>query len=1408
MGTAESTVHYFERQREFYISGKENAFYAVIRIPIGPVDFRVSGDRVEVSGDRTGILWNDRAIGDGAFAVQNGDVILAADYCITFFRDRIELDGILENATIRLPEMEAPARLFEGYPYYKRSPRVIYTVPEKKVEIKAPPARKQFSRGGLLAAVLPSAAMLLFTILMGFVLKRGAFIYMSAGMTGITMIFSVRNFLDQRKEIRNFNAKRDAVYHDYLLEKRKNIRKERAKEREALDYRAPDGSALIEMLQHGSSRLYERTITDDDFLCVNLGYYKGKSAVTVKYDKEDITVEKDPLAEEAREIPKEYGEIDRLPLEVDLKKAHLGLVGSRKNIHEELKYLMLQMTFFQSYRDLQIILIHSASYRKDFHYMRWYPHLKIQAINITGEIDGAQARDQILGSLNQILKDRKQKIAEKSQETVFTPYFLFLIDEPKLILNHAIMEYLQGSSQNLGFSIIYCTDQVSNLPENIHTVCILENREDGRLLLDAGERKNRSFLLPHVSGLPLEESARMLAGIIHQQGVSSKIPESVTFFDMYQIEKPEELHTEKRWKQNHAYRSLAVPLGLRAEDDIVELNLHEKAHGPHGLVAGTTGSGKSEIIQSYILSLALNFSPLEVGFLLIDYKGGGMANLFQNLPHLLGTITNLDKAESTRAMASIKSELARRERIFSEAKVNNINGYNKKFLNGDVAEPLPHLFIISDEFAELKKEQPEFMSELVSTARVGRSLGMHLILATQKPSGVVDDQIWSNSHFHLCLKVQNEGDSREMLRTPDAANITQAGRAYLQVGSNEIYELFQSAWSGAVYQGGQTEEEKEDDRVWMVNSLGQGELLNQDLSSPLDSTETKATQLDVLVAYLHNLYEENRPAVEPRKPWLPSLPEELVSPYTQEIRDSAGFLEADYTLGLGMVDIPEEQKQEEYALDLLKNGNLLYMASSGFGKSVLLTDIVMGLSMKNSVRNLIFYILDWGNSALIPLKALPHVADYIGMDDEEKNTKFRKIILDEISERKRKFAKAMAQNFSVYRQMQADRLPAIGIVIDNYDGIKDLGEDMEQFVQRVARDGAGLGIYLIATITRENAMRGSVLNTFKERIAGYNFNPSENRALVGKSEFALEETKKGRALVRLNNVNVMQLYTPVSCRSDVQYIEDLQNLVGRIAAASSEEPAEHIPVLPEDLYFSQLHEYPGYSGEPDRIPVGIETEQLHVVYLNLTGHMGIIIGGAQTGKTNVIHNVLRRLAGRKIWLFDNAAQTSVGFRNQENLEYAVGLEQISGALEEIGRLIEERKEEFEEAQIDDVSLIRSRFLDKAEKVYLVIDGAQELETLFSEARKGKLLDRIAEAASWGVDVISASDQKLPFSGSRYMDSLKQIKAGIVLGNIKEQRIYDVPRIREENHNPKFGYLVDNGTVQKLMIACSEEPGEV
>lgn len=229
--------------------------------------------------------------------------------------------------------------------------------------------------------------------------------------------------------------------------------------------------------------------------------------------------------------------------------------------------------------------------------------------------------------------------------------------------------------------------------------------------------------------------------------------------------------------------------------------------------------------------------------------------MFHELPHHLGTITNLDGQGSVRALISVKAELSRRQRIFGKYQVNHINGYMKLFKEGRASEPIPHLFIISDEFAELKKEQPDFMKELISAARIGRSLGVHLILATQKPSGVVDEQIWSNSRFKLCLKVQEEMDSKEVLRTMDAANITIPGRAYLKVGNNETYELFQAALSKAPYRE-EIGEDAADERVYVVNELGQGELVNEDLSGGEGDYRLCRTQLEAAVEQIRKIAEE------------------------------------------------------------------------------------------------------------------------------------------------------------------------------------------------------------------------------------------------------------------------------------------------------------------------------------------------------------------------------------------------------------------------------------------------------------------------------------------------------------------------------------------------------------------------
>ena len=1342
------------------------------------------------------VLYNGTDAGTDPITVQNGDELQVEDLRITFFKDRLEV--IAESGSFQttlLPEHGEEA-YFEGFPVYKRSPRMTYQIQEEEVVIKAPPRKKEMSKSSLAQLIIPPVCMMALTVAMGIFMKRGPYMYMTAGMTAITLIFSIQRFISERRSVRQDNRERAVMYDEYLLKKRKEIRKLRGKEREAVRYQNPTLPMLQDMVLEYSSRIYERSVLDDDFLKVNLGYRSGKSRINVTYEEKELDLTRDELIERAKKIPEEFKEIDGIPVEIDLKRSHLGLVGNKRNIHEQLKYMMAQLTFFHSYHDLQIVFIHSGAYREDFRYMRWYPHLRLSFINVVGEICSEQIRDQILGSVQQVLKERKLKQEEEKKANVFLPQFLFVIDEPKLILNHAIMEYLQSREMGLGFSIIYTTDQSSNLPENVRTICILDNSEEARLLLEEGERKNIRFDVQHTYGIQLERMARALSPLVHELGIVSRVPEKLTFFQMYQAESPEELQPEQRWQEHNAYKSLAVPIGAKAENEYTELDLHEKAHGPHGLIAGTTGSGKSETIQTYILSLAVNFHPHEVGFLLIDYKGGGMANLFAHLPHLLGTITNLDKSESMRAMVSIKAELARRQRIFGEYGVNHINDYQKLFRLGKAEEPLPHLFTISDEFAELKKEQPEFMAELDSASRIGRSLGVHLILATQKPSGVVDDQIWSNSRFRLCLKVQSASDSKEMLHTADAANITQTGRGYLQVGNNEIYELFQSAWSGAAF-GTKEEQKEEDDRVYLLNELGQGEALNKDFSGNAESRQIKKTQLDVTVEYLAELYAQEQ-CVPVKKTWLPSLPYQIVSPHLKSVGDSAAFEKLDLKLGVGFMDVPEEQAQREYLLDLEKNGHLLYLSSSGCGKTMFLTQVILGLSAKNAVKNLNFYILDLGNSGMIPLRQLPHVADYMNFDHTEKITKFQKLILDEMQERKRKLARAMVQNFSVYNETQPDTLKAIVIAVDQYEVIKELEDSVETFLQKISRDGAGLGIYLLVTTSRDSAMRNATRNNFKVRIGGFNFDESELSSFIGRSQYKLPEEHKGRALVKTDGIHVMQLYTPVDFESEKEYDQKLKELISRICELSTEEKAKEIPVMPEELTLDMLSSYPGYESTRTKVPVGIDTSSLQAYYLPMETSPAFVIGGVKTGKTNVIRNMLELIRGEVTYLFDSKNHDLASYQSRDKLVYAGDKASAAEALGKISEEVSRRKEGYEEAKLDQMDLTAAEFMKSLPPVYVMIDMLQDLYENIGE--DNSLIDILEEAVRYGIYILVTSEMKVKkMTRSKFIDMLIASREALILGNIREQLLFSYTGIREENRKVEFGYYHNAGVSRKVKL---------
>lgn len=328
-----------------------------------------------------------------------------------------------------------------------------------------------------------------------------------------------------------------------------------------------------------------------------------------------------------------------------------------------------------------------------------------------------------------------------SGETCQPHYVVFVLNDWG-IKTHPVAQYIPNA-QKCNASYFFFENEKKDLPLWCSRIITLDSHCSGVMVSSGDRDRVERFTYDPIDDVQLLEAAKKLSPVYCEEiSLENALTKNITLFEMLNILGVDDIDLKRNWAQAEIYKTMAAPLGVKTKDEIVYLDLHEKAHGPHGLVAGTTGSGKSEILQTYILSMAILYHPYEVGFVVIDFKGGGMVNQFKNLPHLIGAITNIDGKEINRSLMSIKAELENRQRIFAESNVNNISNYIKLYKAGKANIPIPHLIIVVDEFAELKAEQPEFMKELISAARIGRSLGVHLILATQKPAGQVNEQIW------------------------------------------------------------------------------------------------------------------------------------------------------------------------------------------------------------------------------------------------------------------------------------------------------------------------------------------------------------------------------------------------------------------------------------------------------------------------------------------------------------------------------------------------------------------------------------------------------------------------------------------------------------------------------------------
>lgn len=668
------------------------------------------------------------------------------------------------------------------------------------------------------------------------------------------------------------------------------------------------------------------------------------------------------------------------------------MLGKKENIFGLLKNITLDIVVRHFYEDVKLYYIFNEKEQEKFNGFRWLQNLHLTDSSLRNMIYDDRSRKIMLEILYKELSFREN--LNESELSNLAYHVVFVFDSTGLA-SHPISKYLD-KAMKLRFAFIYFEEDRELIPKQTDLLIQISSCKDGEIINTADSNERQLFNFNAITDFELSYVAERL-GCVFVESVSleNSLVKNISLFKLLDIISVSDLDIEMRWRTSEVYKSMAAPLGVKASNEIVVLDLNEKAHGPHGLVAGTTGSGKSEILQSYILSMATLFHPYDVSFVIIDFKGGGMVNQFKNLPHLNGAITNIDGDAINRSLSSIRAELRKRQTLFAQYEVNHIDAYIKKYKQGITTIPLPHLILVVDEFAELKTDQPEFMQELISTARIGRSLGVHMILATQKPAGVVNDQIWSNSKFKLCLKVQNKNDSNEVIKSPLAAEIREPGRAYLQVGNNEIFELFQSAYSGC----GTDTEQSGKMTEYEINEIDLAGLKKTVFVQKNKKSKNTETQLEAIVNYIANYCKEARIAPLPGI-CLPELPEIIVKDQTKyaNIVD-----ESDIVVDVGLFDDPDNQYQDVLSLNISQN-NTLFIGAPQYGKTNMLQQIMKEFAMKYSARELNVYILDFASMSLRTFSSLNLVGGVITASDDEKMSNFIRMMYEEVAKRKELFS--------------------------------------------------------------------------------------------------------------------------------------------------------------------------------------------------------------------------------------------------------------------------------------------------------------------------------------------------------------------------------------------------------------------
>ena len=1085
-----------------------------------------------------------------------------------------------------------------------------------------------------------------------------------------------------RKRYARETAQREDSYRRYLSQQEDLLRGWLVKQTDASLEPNPTPLACVERARTRQPSLWEREPSHDDFLALRLGTGRVRATFSVKAPQShQVTSTPDPLIGEAQALAAKYAELDHLAVTLSLKKfGAAACVGPRARLLEAARALIVQLATHHSPDDVRLALLMTDVDQAHWAWARWLPH--VWADDHSRRLLGAgpQAVRSLLDELEAVLKTRRsqRQTSFVSADTPL-PALVVVFTDPSLwtgaqaALYGPVLDLILREGASLGAYALFLADRAERVPKGCGA--IVEVGDDTANLRVVGPLSGEtSFVSDHLDLETADRFARSLAPIRLGSLVSSEdVPSRVALLDLFGVRRAEDVPVAALWQRRTPFHSLDTPIGLRAGDKLMGLNLQEASvpggFGSHALVGGTTGTGKTQFLQTMIVLLCAHYHPEDVTFVLIDYKGGDLARGLEALPHLVGSLANLEKqarqAELVeRLFVSIDVEITRRKNML---RGEPINAYQeRRLLHGSGEPALPHLFVVIDEFAELIRKNPqlELPKRFLTLGETGRSVGVHLILATQSPGNVVQDDLRAVINTRICLRMGSIEASQQILRQPDAyTRITkdQVGRAYLQVGNNDLYELFQVAWGGAPQDAALANAPDYALEIKAVDLDGRRHILSS--SGPAAGvapggrpSPTRVTQLDALVAQICREAEALR--VTPHTPvWLPPLPDTVrlqdLWPAT-EGWNGQGWAPSLAWLApiVGLVDRPAERQQTPLRLDLSKN--LKIFGAPGSGKSTLIQTLILSLTRAYSPRELHLYLVDYGSRSLRMLAGLPQVGAVILGDEHERLHRLIRLIDEELNRRQ-----ALLEGWgslAALRQHDPESAPAeIVIVVDNFASLQDAVKGQMQQIEvealtRLASVGGSVGIHLVIATDMAKSFPSKLSEGMGQAMALKLNDATDYLTLVGRD--GLLPQGNGRGLFNLTplspNARPLEFQTAefsggateAERAADLQrWIQDLRQAWHAAGGPRLVPPQPH-EVSPDTWSDDQR---PSDRAGELAAPLGLDlmSPELRPAWVTLTpGSRHILTGPPSTGRGQLLQTLLLSLAERytaeelKFFVFD------------------------------------------------------------------------------------------------------------------------------------------------------------------------------